>query len=187
MPTQLLSAIDQQTALCNHTTMKFCPECATLLKEKEADDFTRLICTAPDCFFTFWNNPTPVAVGLVRLGDDYILARNANWTEGTFSMISGFVEKGEIPEETIKRELKEELGLTANQLDFIGHFKFDMMNQLMIAYHVQASGDIELSEELVEFVRVPHQDLKRFDFKHLVLSKHIVLTWLRNQRRVTYG
>ncbi len=159
--------------------MKFCPECTTPLEEKETNDSLRLVCSSPSCAFTFWNNPIPVAVGLIRLGDEYILTRNANWVEGTFSMISGFVEKGENPEETIVRELKEELGLSCDKLDFIGHFKFELMNQLMVAYHIEASGEVELNEEIAEFVRVPHQDLKHFDFGHFVLSRHIVLKWLR--------
>jgi NADH pyrophosphatase NudC (nudix superfamily) len=162
--------------------MNFCPECAAPVQEESIDNVPRLVCSSANCSYTFWNNPTPVATGLIRLGDDYILAQNTTWKEGMYSLISGFVEKGETPEETIVRELKEELGLTCDKLEFIGHFKFELMNQLMIAYHIEASGEVFLNDEIASIKTIHHAKLCHFDFGELVLSKQIVLKWLRHNK-----
>ena len=58
------------------------------------------------------------------------------------------------PEEAVRREVKEELGLDASEANFIGHYAFQRMNQIIIAYHVPASGEIVLGEELSEWKRV---------------------------------
>jgi len=58
------------------------------------------------------------------------------------------------PEEAIAREVKEELNLQATGVNFIGHYAFPRMNQIIIAYHVPATGNIVLSDELVDYKRI---------------------------------
>jgi NAD+ diphosphatase len=120
----------------------------------------------------------PVVAGLVHLGGQYILARNSAWPHGLFSVISGFLEKGELPEHAIVRETKEELGLTAGDCKFIGHFELPENNQLIIAFAVEACGRLWLSEEIAEVTLVSHEKIAKFDFGHLELTRRIVLRWL---------
>ena len=54
-----------------------------------------------------------------------------------------------------RREVKEELNLEAQEVTFVGHYPFARQNQLIIAYHVVATGEIRLNEELAEYRRVP--------------------------------
>jgi len=51
----------------------------------------------------------------------------------------------------VARELFEETSLVAQQISLIGVYEFMRKNEVIIAYHVQAAGDIRLSEELVEY------------------------------------
>ena len=46
---------------------------------------------------------------------------------GTWMMPSGFIEYGEHPEETVRREVREETGLTAQSLNLIGVFNLRMI------------------------------------------------------------
>ena len=50
--------------------------------------------------------------------------------------------------------MKEELNLDAQKVSFVGHYPFARQNQLIIAYHVVATGEIKLNEELAEYRRV---------------------------------
>ncbi len=159
--------------------MRFCPQCSLKLEAKNRDGFERLQCSSARCSFIHWNNPTPVAAGLVRRGNHYILARNHQWSENMFSMITGFVEKDELPEAAIVRELKEELGLSCNHAHFIGHFMFKPRNQLMIAYHLDAHGEITLSQEIAEVKILPTQQLQQYDFSPFSLTTNIVQKWLQ--------
>jgi ADP-ribose pyrophosphatase YjhB (NUDIX family) len=61
------------------------------------------------------------------------------------------MEAGETPEEGIKREVAEETSLKVDSLSLIGVYDFQRMNQVIIAYHALARGEIRLSAELVEY------------------------------------
>lgn len=144
--------------------MKFCPQCASELESKELDGAVRLLCSAADCDYTHWNNPTPVVAAIVEWKGDIILARNQAWPEGMFGLITGFLEKGETPDEGIIREVKEELSLNAIESTFIGYYSFFQANQLILAYHIKTEGRVFRSEELAELKRVPPDELQAWEF-----------------------
>ena len=135
---------------------RFCLNCATALApialEEDGGTKTRLRC--PACGWTHWNNPTPVLAAVIELVDrdgQLLLARNAAWPGKFFGLITGFMEAGETPEEGIPREVAEETSLTVDSLDLIGVYEFLRMNQVIIAYHAAARGEIVLSPELVDY------------------------------------
>jgi NAD+ diphosphatase len=135
---------------------KFCTQCATPLApiaaEEDGGTKTRLRC--PACGWTHWNNPTPVLAAVIELADrdgQLLLARNAAWAGKMFGLITGFMEAGETPEGGISREVAEETSLTVDALQLIGVYDFQRMNQVIIAYHALARGDIRLSPELAEY------------------------------------
>jgi NADH pyrophosphatase NudC (nudix superfamily) len=68
-----------------------------------------------------------------------------------FALITGFMEAGETPEEGIAREVLEETALVTDSIDLVGVWDFQRMNQVIIAYHVVARGEIRLSPELAEY------------------------------------
>jgi NAD+ diphosphatase len=136
--------------------MKFCPQCATPLapieQMEDGGPKTRLRCAA--CNFTHWNNPTPVLAAVVECvdrGGQILLARNAAWTHRMFALITGFMEAGESPQDGVAREVAEETGLAVDAVSLIGVYDFQRMNQVIIAYHAPARGEIRLSPELAEY------------------------------------
>ncbi len=54
----------------------------------------------------------------------------------------------------------EETALSVQQVQLIGVFDFQRMNQLIVAYHVQAQGAVQLSPELAEYKLFALQDLR---------------------------
>lgn len=140
---------------------RFCPQCASPLawqtQAEDGGDKSRLRCTA--CAYTHWNNPTPVLAGIVQVGGQILLARNAAWTGRRFALITGFMEAGETPQEGIAREILEETSLTVTSLKLVGVYDFQRMNQVIIAYHAEAQGQVRLSPELAEYQLYAPQDL----------------------------
>ncbi|RDK01314.1 NUDIX domain-containing protein [Paraburkholderia lacunae] len=137
------------------TQYQFCPRCATPLTERvdagHEGGRVRQACPDPECGYVHWNNPLPVVAAIVEYEDKILLARNAAWPEGTFALITGFLENGETPEEGIAREVLEETSLHAETVELIGVYEFIRKNELIIAYHVKAHGTISLSPELLEY------------------------------------
>ena len=106
----------------------------------------------------------PVVAGLVERDGLIVLARNHAWPEKMFGLVTGFMERDETPEEGVAREVKEELGLIARSASLIGIYPFQRKNELILAYHVVAEGEIALNEELAEFRLIPPEKLRPWDF-----------------------
>ncbi len=135
---------------------RFCTHCATPLQlltaEEDGGPTARLRC--PACGWTHWNNPVPVLAAVIECADRggrVLLARNAAWPGRMFALITGFMEAGETPEEGIAREITEETSLQVETLKLIGVYDFQRMNQLIVAYHAVAHGEVVLSPELAEY------------------------------------
>ena len=144
------------------SAFQFCPSCATplqfIVQAEDGGDKERLRC--PACGWTHWNNPTPVLAAIVEYRGQVLLARNAAWPGKMFALITGFMEAGESPQEGIAREVKEETNLDVTQVNLVGAYEFLRTNQVIIAYHVVAHGDVRLSPELVDYRLVDLPDLR---------------------------
>ena len=140
--------------------MKYCPKCAQELVTAMVDGAERLRCSNPGCGYVFWDNPLPVVAAVVEHQDQVILVHQKGWPEKWHGLVTGFLERGETPEEAILRELKEELGLEGEIVSFIGYYTFFQLNQLILAFHLLASGEITLGEELESYKRVSPQELR---------------------------
>jgi NADH pyrophosphatase NudC (nudix superfamily) len=144
---------------------RYCPHCATPLALLEAAEDggpkQRLRC--PACAWTHWNNPVPVLAAVIECADRdgrVLLARNAAWPGRMFALVTGFMEAGETPEQGIRREVAEETSLQVDALSLIGVYDFQRMNQVIIAYHALARGEVRLSPELAEYKLFEPADLR---------------------------
>lgn len=164
------------------TEYRFCPNCAAPLalitQAEDGGDKTRLRCA--DCSFTHWNNPTPVLAAVIECTDrdgQVLLARNAAWPGRFFGLITGFLEAGETPQEGIRREIAEETSLEVETLNLLGVWDFQRMNQIIIAYHAAAHGEIRLSPELAEYKLLAPRDVRCWPQG----TGQALATWLRSR------
>lgn len=137
---------------------RFCPRCARPLETRDVGGRPRPAC--PEGHFVRWDNPLPVLAALVEYEGRILLARNAQWTNGLFALITGFMESGETPEQGMARELREETNLDVDRMTLIGVYEFMRKNEVIVAYHVEASGTIVLNEELAEFRLIAPERLR---------------------------
>lgn len=148
----------------NAAVFRYCPRCASELTERadpvQEGGRVRQACPDPACGYVHWNNPVPVVAAIVEYEGKVLLARNAAWPPGTFALIAGFLESGETPEAGVARELREETALHADSVELVGVYEFMRKNKLILAYHVRASGSVELSPELLEYRLVEPADLR---------------------------
>ena len=141
---------------------RFCPTCATplALVEQLEDGGPKERLRCPGCNWTHWNNPTPVLAAVVQYRDKILLAQNAAWPGKFYALITGFMEAGETPQGGIAREIKEETNLDASEVNLIGVYDFQRMNQVIIAYHAVADGEVKLSPELVDYKLFAYDEVK---------------------------
>ena len=157
--------------------MKFCPRCKSDLIVTVIDEIERLICSSHECEFIHWNNPIPVVAAVVEHKGEIILANNVNWPDHIYSIITGFLEKGESSEQGTIREVGEELGLRTDHIELVEIYPFYRMNQIILGYYVRASGTVELNEELRSYKHVKKEDLFTWDSA----TGYILRDWLNSQ------
>ena len=136
---------------------KFCPCCTAPLAQRTLQGEARSACSA-NCGFVHYDNPTPVVAAVVEHDGMVLLAHNRSWPpafRSFYGLITGFLERGESPDQCALREVKEELDLVGTAPTLIGVYPFEQMNQVIIAYHVPANGTVVLNHELDDFRHVP--------------------------------
>ena len=85
----------------------------------------------------------PCAIVLVTRGEELLLARNANFPRPMYSTLAGFIEAGETVEETLVREVREEVGVEVARLRYFQSQSWPFPNQLMLGFFAEyAGGDI---------------------------------------------
>jgi NADH pyrophosphatase NudC (nudix superfamily) len=159
--------------------MKYCSECGSTLAEKHVDGNKRIVCSSNECGCVYWNNPIPVVAALVSCNSKYIIARNRGWPKSIFSVITGYLESNESPEDAVLREVAEELGLKGSVKRHIGNYSFKENNQVILCYEVEAAGKVELNHELVEFKELSKEELIKYDFSPLYITETIRRDWIQ--------
>ena len=140
--------------------MKFCPWCGAALQPRKSEDRERLACSNAECSYVFYDNPTPVLAAVVEHDGMIVLVRNVGWPEKWFGLLTGFLERGERPEEGILREVREEIGLDGEIVQWIGAYAFEQRNEIILAWHVRVHGEIKIGAELAG-VKAVHPDKLR--------------------------
>ncbi len=143
---------------------RYCRYCGspTALQSRKGE--IREQCTNESCQKIYWNNPVPVLAAVVEYDGQVILIQNKGWPAQWYGLVTGFLEKGETPEAGIVREVEEELGLQSEVESFIGIYSFFERNELILAYHLTATGDIRMGEELKDYKIIPIEKVKPWPF-----------------------
>ena len=121
---------------------RFCPHCATRLAPADDHGTTRPTC--PACGFVAYRNPAP-AVGVIveKAGRILLVRRKFEPMAGGWSLPAGFMEYGEGPEDTARRETLEETGLRIELTGLQGAYRAGTdtgVPVLLVVYRGQAVG-----------------------------------------------
>jgi NAD+ diphosphatase len=129
-------------------THQYCGHCAAPTTQLSHERAKR----CPKCGLVNYPRLSPAIIVLVSRGEELLLARAPRFPPGMYSVLAGFVEPGESLEETVVREVREEVGIEVKDIRYFGSQPWPFPNSLMIGFTATyASGDIVLEpQELVE-------------------------------------
>ncbi len=100
--------------------------------------------TCPACGFTAYPRLSPAIMVLVTRGRELLLARSTRFKVPLWSALAGFVEPGESLEDTLHREVREEVGISVRELSYFGSQSWPFPHSLMIAFTAAYdSGDLQ--------------------------------------------
>jgi len=116
-----------------------CPSCGSPTTAKKAG-YHRL-CLNSGCGRTHFPRTDPAVIVRVLHGDRCLLARQPRFRPGLRSVLAGFVEPGESLEDTVRREVGEEVGLGLGNVRYLGSQPWPFPMSMMIAFEAHALSD----------------------------------------------
>jgi NAD+ diphosphatase len=136
-------------------THQFCGRCGEHMEQHLTERAKR----CPSCGLTNYPRLSPAVIVLVRRDDKILLARSQNFVGGFYSTLAGFVEVGESLEETVQREIREEVGIEVEDIRYFGSQPWPFPNSLMIGFTARhASGEIQIDNVEIKDAGWFHRD-----------------------------
>jgi NAD+ diphosphatase len=118
------------------TTHRYCGRCATPTERLPDERCMR----CPACGLLSYPRISPAVIVLIRRGAEALLARGARFPLPFFSTLAGFVEIGETLEETVAREIREEVGVEVKDVRYFGSQPWPFPHSLMVGFNAAWAG-----------------------------------------------
>lgn len=122
-----------------HERHSFCGRCGAPTISEQAGHQRR--CSDPDCNSIFFPRIDPAVIMRVEHGDKVLLGRQSSWAPGMHSVLAGFVELGETLEDSVRREVKEEVGLDLTDVRYFASQPWPFPASLMVGFVATAADD----------------------------------------------
>lgn len=115
---------------------RFCSRCGERTVIAAAGHIRR----CPACGAEHYPRTDPaVIMAVVDDRDRILLGRQVHWPEGRFSTLAGFVEPGESIEQSVRREVHEEVGIDVGEVEYIASQPWPFPSSLMLGFTARAT------------------------------------------------
>lgn len=136
---------------------RYCPHCGEKAIKKEIGD-EGLIPYCSKCEVPLWDMFTTCIICAVINEQNEIALLRQNYVSTTsYVCVAGVMKLGESAEETAIREIKEEIGLDVEKLEYIQSYPYEKKEMLMLGYKATVKkADFHISGEVdaVEWFRL---------------------------------
>lgn len=127
----------------------YCPHCGTKLISKEIGD-EGMIPFCENCNIPLWDMfTTSIIAAVVNEYNEIALLRQNYVSATNYVCVAGIMKIGESAEDTVIREIQEEIGQKVENLEFIRSYPYEKREMLMLGYKaIVKKQDFKLSEEV---------------------------------------
>lgn len=130
-----------------HARHRFCAQCG----QETAPAQAGLRRDCPACGAQHFPRTDPVTIMLVANGERCLLGRQARFVPGSYSCLAGFVSPGETLEDAVRREVREESGISVGRVRYLMSQPWPFPSSLMIGCLAEGLDDtITLDREELE-------------------------------------
>ena len=121
----------------------YCGQCGRPTENK-ADERVKI---CPDCGLSCYPRLSPAVIVAVVKDDRLLLGTSARFRADFWSVLAGFVEPGETPEECVVREVREEVGILVKNVRYFGSQPWPFPDSLMLGFTAEyANGEITIDQ-----------------------------------------
>lgn len=188
-PDHLPPIAEAKAVLHWHARHRFCPNCGAATQPVHGG-WKR---ECPACKTEHFPRTDPVVIMLAIDGERCLLGRSPRFVPTMWSCLAGFVEPGEAIEDAVRRETREEAGITCGRVRYFASQPWPFPTSLMIGAHAEAlTTDIVVDREELEDARWFDKDeivamLKRQHQQGLTtpppvaIAHHIIRAWVEGE------
>ena len=126
---------------------QYCGACGT----KTIIDNKDMMLKCPKCGQVHYTRIAPAIIVAIRKDNKLLMAKHSKHKQN-YSLIAGFVEAGESIEESVHREVLEEVGIHIKNLEYVKSQPWPFPNSLMLAFNAEYDyGNIKVdNDEIIE-------------------------------------
>ncbi|KAM4702856.1 NAD(P)H pyrophosphatase NUDT13, mitochondrial [Rhinophrynus dorsalis] len=193
-----------QALLRWHETHQYCSKTGKPTHKNVSG--SKRVCSANGMIY--YPQMSPVVITLVSYKNRCLLARQETFPAGMYTALSGFCDIGETLEETVRREVAEEVGLEVESLRYSGsqHWPFPNSSLMVACQATVQQEEINLNtqelesarwfslEEVEEALRRPYVPYKQEDGTMPVwvppkwaIAHHLIQEWVEEQKTLLNG
>ncbi len=161
-------------------THRFCGRCATPTMPSPGERGMR----CPACGLVAYPRVAPAMITLVTRGEpgpdqEALLARGVNFQAPMYSCLAGFVEPGEDLEGAVVREVREEVGISVSDVEYVASQPWPFPHSLMVGFRASyAGGDVVLDETEIVDANWYHRDALPSIPPGISIARKLIDGWL---------
>lgn len=156
-----------------YTSNRYCGCCRTSMVKSKKE--RSLVC--PSCGNTIYPKIAPaIIVGIIHEGK-LLLTKYAGRDYTRYALVAGYTEFGETLEETVKREVMEEVGLEVKNIRYYKNQPWAFSDSLLVGFWAQLSGSPQIrldKTELSTAVFMSPEEISD-DYTNLSLTHEMIL------------
>jgi len=124
---------------------QFCGRCGKPLRQDHKERM--LYCET--CDIVEYPKISPAVIVGITKGDEILMSKYAGREYSNYALLAGFAEIGEAIEETVSREVMEEVGLKVKNITYYKSQPWPLSESLLLGFFAELDGDdtITLDEE----------------------------------------
>lgn len=120
---------------------KFCGTCG----QKMIHDTKERMMFCPHCKTMAYPRISPAVIVAVRNGNKLLLSKYAGRNTTRYALLAGFTEIGETLEQTVHREVMEEVGLKVKNLQYYKSQPWGLSSSLLAGFYCDLDGDDKIT------------------------------------------
>lgn len=155
-----------------YNSNKYCGKCGSIMDKYSS---RRALCCST-CDNVIYPSISPAVIVGITNGDKILLTKYSAGIYRRYALIAGFVEIGETLEDTVRREVLEEVGLKVKNIRYYKSQPWGFSNSLLMGFYAELDGEDEVKldkEELSEATWFRYDEIPESESKISLTSEMI--------------
>lgn len=158
-----------------YQTNQFCGRCG----QKMVPDHKERMLFCPHCHNMTYPRISPAVIVGVLNGDKILMSKYAGRSYTNYALIAGFNEIGESAEQTVAREVMEEVGLKVKNIRYYKSQPWAFSGSLLIGFFCELDGSDEIKLDTSELAEAGwfSRDEITFEDDHVSLTREMIMAF----------